>query len=68
MFIATTSTPKEETDKETATNDFIHLLGRVCEYMEELENLGKVKKGSFMPLYDSVCNDAKNVMNENWIN
>ena len=66
MFIATTPTPKEDITKEQATKDFLHLLGRACEYAKELESMGKTKKGMFMPLYESICNDARKVLDENW--
>lgn len=66
MFIATTPSPKKETSKEQAIEDFLHLLSRACEYAKELESLGKTKKGIYMPLYESVCNDARKAINENW--
>ena len=66
MFIATTPTPHEDITKEKAIDDFIHLLGRACEYAKELESMGKTKKGVYMPLFDSVCNDARKAINENW--
>ena len=37
MFIATTHTPSEEITKEEATENFLHLIGRACEYIKELE-------------------------------
>ena len=46
--------------------DFIALLGRACEYAKDLEALGKTKKGIYMPLYESVCNDARKAIDENW--
>lgn len=66
MFIATTSTPKEDITKEKAIEDFLHLLGRACEYAKELESMGKTKKGIYMPLYESVCSDARKAIDENW--
>jgi len=66
MFIATTPSPKEEMTKEQAIENFLNLLGRACEYTKELEDMGKVKKGMFMPLYESIRDDAKKVLDENW--
>jgi len=66
MFIATTPTPKEDITKDQAIGDFLHLLGRACEYAKELEGLGKTKKGIYMPLYESVCDDARKALDENW--
>ena len=66
MFIATTHSPDESTTKEKAIEDFLNLLGRACEYTKELEDMGKIKKGAYMPLYESVCNDAKRALNDNW--
>ena len=66
MFIATTHTPDAETEQEKAVEDFIALIGRSCEYIKELENLGKIKKGSFIPLYEMVCTEAKKTLEQNW--
>jgi hypothetical protein len=66
MFIATTHTPKKDITKEQALEDFSHLLGRTCEYVKELESMGKTKKGIYMPLYDSIIADAKKAIDENW--
>jgi len=66
MFIATTPTPKEDISKDQAIEDFLHLLGRACEYAKELESMGKTKKGVYMPLYESIRNDARKVLDENW--
>jgi len=66
MFIATTSSPKNDITKDQATNDFLNLLGRACEYAKELEEMGKLKKGMFMPLYESIKKDAKKCIDNNW--
>jgi hypothetical protein len=66
MFIATTHSPDESTTKDKAIEDFMHLLARACEYVKELEDMGKTKKGVYMPLYENVCNDAKKALNDNW--
>lgn len=66
MFIATTQSPQSDTTKEKAIEDFLHLLGRACEYVKELESMGKCEKGIYMPLYESICDDARKAINENW--
>lgn len=66
MFIATTHSPDKDITKDKAIEDFLHLLSRACEYAKELEEMGKTKKGIYMPLYESICNDAKKALDENW--
>ena len=67
MFIATTQSPDENITLEQATEDFIHLLGRACEYTKELEKVGKIKKGAYVPLYEKFAIDVKKAVSENWI-
>jgi len=66
MFIATTPTPKHGLTEEDATKDFLHLLGRTCEYIKNLEDLGRIKPGSYMPLYEQIIDLAKKSIKENW--
>lgn len=66
MFIATTPSPKKDITKEQASEDFLNLLGRACEYAKELESIGKMKKGMFMPLYENIKDDAQKCIDENW--
>lgn len=68
MFIATTQSPQPDIDKEKATEDFLHLLGRACEYIKELEKINKISKGVYIPLYEDICNNAREAINENWSN
>lgn len=66
MFMATTHSPDKEITKEKAIEDFMYLLGRSSEYFSELEKLGKVKEGSYVSLYESLKNDARIAIEENW--
>jgi len=66
MFIATTQTPDKNIQKEKAQEDFTTLLGRTCEYIKELEELGHIENGSYFNLYEEFHKKAQQIINENW--
>jgi hypothetical protein len=67
MFIATTQTPNDETSKEQINEDFATLLGRTCEYIKELEDVGRVQKGTYFSLYEELHSKSQSIISENWI-
>jgi hypothetical protein len=66
MFIATAHSPDANINKDKAIEDFTGLIGRTCEYLKILEDLGKLKKGSYMPLFDAVHTASKKTLEQNW--
>jgi 5'-3' exonuclease len=66
MFIATTQSPTTEITKEKAIEDFVHLMGRSCEYIKELEKLNKVKSGTHIEIYDQIYAQIQRIINDYW--
>lgn len=66
MFLASTKSPNEDTTKDEAIEDFDHLIARTCEFVKELEKVGKVEKGSYMPLYEKMKSDATKAIEDGW--
>ena len=67
MFIATTHTPNNETSKEQIDENFTSLFARTCEYIKELENIGRIQKGTYFQLYEELHTKAQSIIAKNWI-
>jgi len=66
MFIATAPTPKEDIEQSKASEDFLHLFGRACEYLEELEKMNKIEKGVHISFHEKMTEEAEKIFKEKW--
>jgi hypothetical protein len=67
MFIATTQTPSKELSKQEIIDNFGVLLGRTCEYIKELEEIGCIQKGTYFKLYENFHKESEIELDSNWI-
>ena len=65
MFIASTSTPTPDSNKEKTKENFLRLFGRSCEYMKLLEEIGLVKGGSYLKFEEQITQQCEKFIEEN---